>query len=45
MATACSVSRFCRSGSPRTDELAAKLDAEIKKVLQSFHVEESDSLV
>jgi F-type H+/Na+-transporting ATPase subunit alpha len=27
------------------DELAAKLDAEIKKVLQSFHVEEADSLV
>jgi F-type H+-transporting ATPase subunit alpha len=27
------------------DELAATLDAEIKKVLQSFHVEEADSLV
>ena len=27
------------------DELAAKLDAEIKNVLQSFHVEETDSLV
>jgi len=27
------------------DELATKLDAEIKKVLQSFHVEEADSLV
>src|SRR5213083_2857465 len=27
------------------DELAAKLDAEIKKVLQSFHVEEEASLV
>jgi F-type H+-transporting ATPase subunit alpha len=27
------------------DELAAKLDAEIKKVLQSFHVEEEPSLV
>jgi F-type H+-transporting ATPase subunit alpha len=27
------------------DELAAKLDAEIKKVQQSFHVEEADSLV
>jgi F0F1-type ATP synthase alpha subunit len=27
------------------DELAANLDAEIKKVLQSFHVEEADSLV
>ena len=27
------------------DELAAKLDAELKNVLQSFHVEETDSLV
>jgi F-type H+-transporting ATPase subunit alpha len=27
------------------DELATKLDTEIKKVLQSFHVEDSDSLV
>ena len=27
------------------DELAGKLDAEIKKVQQSFHVEEADSLV
>jgi F-type H+-transporting ATPase subunit alpha len=27
------------------DELAAKLDAEIEKVQQSFHVEEADSLV
>ena len=27
------------------DELAAKLDAEIEKVLQSFHVEEEHSLV
>src|SRR6478752_4978491 len=27
------------------DELAAKLDAELKNVLQSFHVEETDSLL
>ncbi|MGZ4356226.1 MAG: F0F1 ATP synthase subunit alpha, partial [Gaiellaceae bacterium] len=34
-----------RASGDLPDELAAKLDAEIKKVVQSFHVEEEPSLV
>jgi F-type H+-transporting ATPase subunit alpha len=34
-----------RESSDLSDEVAARLEEEIKKVLQSFHVEESDSLV
>jgi F-type H+-transporting ATPase subunit alpha len=34
-----------RESGDLSDEVAARLDEEIKKALQSFHVEESDSLV
>src|SRR5438876_1102553 len=34
-----------RESGDLADDVAARLDEEIKKVLQSFHVEESDSLV
>jgi F-type H+-transporting ATPase subunit alpha len=40
-----SVLKEIRESGDLPDELGAKLDAEIKKVLQSFHVEEADSLV
>jgi F-type H+/Na+-transporting ATPase subunit alpha len=34
-----------RESGDLSDEVAARLEEEIKKVLQSFHVEEQDSLV
>ena len=40
-----SILQEIRESGDLSDEVAARLDDEIKKVLQSFHVEESGSLV